>query len=61
MLHCPECGTKAEVIDSRVNHLSFVRRRRRCTNEKCGHRYTTFEVPAEFMTVEIEEVEYVEQ
>ena len=38
--HCPECGHKTKVIDSR-NYKTGRYRRRKCL--KCGYRYTTWE------------------
>lgn len=42
-LVCPCCGGETEVRDSRPVPRS-IRRRRHCVG--CGHRYTTYEVPA---------------
>ena len=39
---CPCCESESKVIDSRECRKT-IRRRRRCF--KCGHRYTTLEVP----------------
>lgn len=46
-IHCSNCGSgEAHVYDSRNNKVSNARRRRyQCA--KCGHRYTTYEIPAE--------------
>lgn len=38
--HCPECGHKTKVMDSR-NYKTGRYRRRMCL--KCGYRYTTWE------------------
>lgn len=39
---CPECGTRTDVYDSRLNMQGLVRRRRSCSN--CGTRFATIEV-----------------
>ena len=39
-MRCPDCGARAEVLDSRPRS-DGVRRRRRCTS--CRRRFTTFE------------------
>lgn len=41
-MHCPECGTRTDVYDSRLNTQGLVRRRRSCP--KCGLRFATIEV-----------------
>ena len=42
-MKCPNCGhTKSNVIDSRPTENSSIRRRREC--EKCGKRFTTYEI-----------------
>lgn len=41
-LACPECGSPTGVADSRPRG-DLVRRRRYCTNTKCGTRFTTYE------------------
>ena len=45
-MHCPFCGeTDTKVIDSRLAaEGNQIRRRRECQNEKCGERFTTFEI-----------------
>jgi transcriptional regulator NrdR family protein len=40
---CRKCGDQVECIDSRALR-TYRRRRHRCTNYKCGFRYTTHEV-----------------
>lgn len=43
-MRCPECrGDNSAVIDSRYEQLGR-RRRRKCLNRKCGHRWTTIEI-----------------
>lgn len=43
---CPKCGsTKVLVTDSRPSSKNTYRRRRKC---ECGHRWTVYEVPADF-------------
>ena len=42
-MRCPDCGERAEVLDSRPRPDGGVRRRRRCTS--CGDRFTTIERP----------------
>ena len=42
-MHCPFCHAHdTKVIDSRLVAENAVRRRREC--QKCGERYTTFEL-----------------
>lgn len=42
---CQKCGTmRTEVIDSRSAGPFRFRRRRLC---KCGHRFSTYEIPAD--------------
>lgn len=44
-MKCPNCNYDGvEVIDSRPAHSRIVRRRKCKT---CGHKYTTWEVPAD--------------
>jgi hypothetical protein len=43
----PGCGGETDVKDSRPNEQGWIRRRRCC--RKCGHRFTTYEVPADAM------------
>jgi transcriptional regulator NrdR family protein len=40
-MRCPDCGARAEVLDSRPRPDGAVRRRRRCTG--CDKRFTTDE------------------
>ena len=40
-MRCPDCGARAEVLDSRPRPDGGVRRRRECTS--CELRFTTFE------------------
>ncbi|MEM7338907.1 MAG: transcriptional regulator NrdR [Actinomycetota bacterium] len=44
-MRCPICGSDpTRVVDSRsVEDGAGIRRRRACGNERCGHRFTTFE------------------
>jgi transcriptional regulator NrdR family protein len=45
-LACPNCGEQAlDVIDTNQAQNVLVRRRRAC--RKCGHRFSTVEIPAE--------------
>jgi transcriptional regulator NrdR family protein len=48
---CPKCGEdEVSVIDSRAAILfekSSIRRRRKCN--KCGHRWSTYELPEELI------------
>ena len=50
-MRCPDCGARAEVLDSRPRPDGGVRRRRRCTS--CRRRFTTIErrslAPDEFV------------
>ena len=44
---CPECRGASQVIDSRPTMGgSAIRRRRKCLNAACAHRFTTYETPA---------------
>ncbi len=40
---CPQCESATQVIDSRCKTPYVTRRRRLCTNPKCGYRVTTIE------------------
>ena len=42
-MRCPDCGARAEVLDSRPRPDGAVRRRRECTS--CQRRFTTVERP----------------
>lgn len=44
-MNCPKCDSEqTTVIDSREPlKKNFIRRRRKCINEKCGFRFTTHE------------------
>lgn len=42
---CPKCGSVCSVKDSRPTPTGTVRRRRRCANPECEHRFSTEEVP----------------
>lgn len=43
-MYCPKCKQPTEVTDSReMTNGNGIRRRRRCKNNKCKHRFTTFE------------------
>lgn len=42
--HCPTCGAKSDVVDSRPTRSS-IRRRRKCS--KCDRRWSTFETALE--------------
>jgi transcriptional regulator NrdR family protein len=48
---CPKCGTNTGTIDSRptgfMGHDS-TRRRRKCLNNKCRKRFTTYELKDEY-------------
>jgi transcriptional regulator NrdR family protein len=48
---CPQCGEcSISVIDTRMasrRDHDVIRRRRKC--DTCGHRYSTLEVPAEWI------------
>lgn len=39
---CPECGSRTDVYDSRLNTQKLIRRRRGC--RACGFRFATIEV-----------------
>jgi ribosomal protein S27AE len=47
-MKCPKCKGHGTVIDSRHN-AENVRRRRQC--DKCGYRYTTYEITEEAATI----------
>jgi len=44
-MRCPYCGSdNSRVLESRTGEEgSTIRRRRECTNEECGRRFTTYE------------------
>ena len=42
---CPKCSSTTHVMECRDLGNRFSRRRY-CNNEKCNHRYSTFEVSA---------------
>jgi cytochrome c-type biogenesis protein CcmH/NrfF len=45
--YCPECNEKfVEVLSSKINGMMHRRRRKHCI--KCGHRFTTYEVPQDY-------------
>lgn len=47
---CPKCKSElTHVIDSRVTGHGWIRRRRVCMN--CDERWSTYEVPAEWIDV----------
>jgi hypothetical protein len=46
MFRCPKCRHPSLVLDNRPSRYS-VRRRRKCAKEKCGHRWTTYEIDGE--------------
>lgn len=53
---CPMCDQPLRVIDSRPSTFMgarAIRRRRVCI---CGHRFTTFEIPADIMRKRVEEL-----
>jgi hypothetical protein len=51
ILHCPDCGSDSEVIDTRPRQPGYVWRRRECLNkDECGTRWTTYEVPGDLVT-----------
>lgn len=41
-MKCAHCGAESEVLETRDG-----KRRRKCTNQACGHRWTTFEISAQ--------------
>lgn len=44
-LYCPKCWAKAKCIDSRCHALTnTVRRRHKCQDKDCGHRFTSIEI-----------------
>lgn len=45
-MKCGVCGGESRVVDSRETK-GWIRRRREC--ERCGARWTTFEMPGEEM------------
>jgi transcriptional regulator NrdR family protein len=45
-MRCVKCGEKTEVLET-IGRGDFTRRRRRCLNPRCQHRFTTAEVAAE--------------
>lgn len=48
LMPCPACGhSRSDVWDSRVTKNNWQRRRRKCGS--CGNRWTTIELPEEFV------------
>lgn len=45
-MRCTKCGYRTEVLET-INKGDYTRRRRRCLNHECQHRFTTTEVAAE--------------
>ena len=45
MRNCPKCNTPTRIADSRTHGDGFVKRRRVCPSDMCGHRLTTVEIP----------------
>lgn len=48
--HCPKCGGKTLISDSRIRYskgakIRRLARRRYCVNPECGHRHSTVEMP----------------
>ena len=43
---CPKCSSTTHVMECR-DHGNRFSRRRYCNNQKCLHRYSTYEVSAE--------------
>lgn len=48
MVNCLLCDSKTEVVDSRYRQIG-IRRRRRCKNKTCGHKFSTFEISKQDM------------
>lgn len=47
-MRCPQCDGRTEVIDTVASGpRGEFRRRRRCVDKACGHRFSTLEVPIE--------------
>lgn len=44
MQNCPKCKSKTDVYDSRLSIEGEFRRKRKCRNVSCAHRYATIEV-----------------
>lgn len=42
-MRCPRCDTNSKVVWSRERQHAGKRRRRECTNSRCGHRWSTEE------------------
>lgn len=54
---CPKCAGQLQVVDSRPStfgNAATVRRRRAC--DVCGYRFTTFEITADAMTAQVEQI-----
>lgn len=47
---CTECGEDSIAIETRMDHRGWRRRRRVC--KVCAHRFTTYEIPADSLTVD---------
>lgn len=60
-MQCPQCGhTEHRVIDSRPapdewgsedGTRNTIRRRRKCENPECNHRFTTYEIIEDQMSI----------
>lgn len=42
-MQCPKCDATTSVVDSRPQ-ISAIKRRRRCDDKLCGHRFNTQEI-----------------
>jgi transcriptional regulator NrdR family protein len=48
-MRCPKCREKSEVLETETREGRPTRRRRRCLNPHCQHRFTTAEEALENM------------
>jgi predicted RNA-binding Zn-ribbon protein involved in translation (DUF1610 family) len=53
---CPKCGYITIVTDSRPREDGAVRRRRKCKNPRCRHRFTTCESEEVLVTAHREHI-----
>jgi hypothetical protein len=49
-MKCPKCQSESRVIETRTVPPDMSRRRRACTSNPCGFRFTTLEVITESNT-----------
>jgi transcriptional regulator NrdR family protein len=47
---CPECLEDSKVLETRIDYRNWRVRRRVCV--ACGHRYWTYEIPLDQITID---------